>query len=280
MPMSTALFLLAAAPLGGDDPPKAPAPAPASAPAGPAFRLAFQHFEAEKQPVGSGEMIANRGKVYYVEKDSQEVTIVDPSRKAIHLIDLKLGITADLPYADLDAEVDANRAEQRKIAEEHARSKSRGERVDAEMRRDMAESRFQSRFDEATRTLRLSNASAQVEARGEPEADAARLAAVSEALRAVAKLRAFRDPDNLRHLVEVEAITALVDGRKLRPAEMTYLFRLTRGPEKYRWTFLLIPEVNDDTVAAIDLIEGRLAKSRRVPIGRYDRRVDPDELKR
>src|SRR5262249_41530237 len=155
------------------------------------------------------------------EKDSKEVVIVDPAAKALHLIDLSLKIAADLPYADLDAEVAANRAEQRRIADEHAKSVARAERVDGEIRRDLAEPRFQAQFDEGARTLTLANRTARVEARGEPDDDAARLALLAEALGAVAKLRAFRDPDDLRHLIEVDAIAALVVGRKLRPAETT-----------------------------------------------------------
>jgi hypothetical protein len=290
MPISVAVFLFAALPVGADDPPRpasppAAAPAPPAAvsaptPAGQAFRLAFQHFGVEKQPIGAGELIASRGKVYYVEKNSKEVVVVDPAARALHLIDLSLKVAADLPYAELEAEVVSNRAEHRRIADEHARSRLRGERVDGEIRRDLADPHFQAQFDEGSRTLTLANRSARVEARGEPDDDAARLALLGEALGAVAKLRAFRDPDDLRHLVEVDAIAALVVGRKLRPAETTYLFRLTGPPEKYRWTFLLIPEINADTREALDLIDDQLAKARRVPVGRYDRRVDPDELKK
>ena len=285
MPTSIAIVLCAALSAGADDPPKpvdppAAATAPAAAPAGPSFRLAFQHFDVGKRPIGRGEVIASRGRFYYLEKNSNEVIVIEPARKAIHLVDLKLGLAADLTYREVDAGLAVNRDEQRKVVEAHSKSKSRNDRIDAEIRRDLSDPRFRVTFDEAAHALRMSDPSAQVEARGEPEDDPARLAALAEALGTLAKLGAYRDPDNLKLLVEVEAVSALVEGRKLRPAEMTYLFRLAGPPEKYRWTFLLIPEVSDEDrqwpryhrgaagqVAACQLFD------------RFDRRLDPDALK-
>lgn len=285
MPTTITMILCAALPIGADDPPRpanppaAPAVAPAAAPAGPSFRLAFQHFDVGKRPVGRGEVVASRGRFYYLEKNSNEVIVIEPAHKSIHLVDLKLGLAADLSYGEVDAKIDANRDEQRKVVEAHSRSKSRNDRIDAEIRRDLSDPRFRVTFDEAAHALRMSNPSAQVEARGEPEDDPARLAAIAEALGTLAKLDAFREPENLKFLVEIDAISALVEGRKLRPTEMTYLFRLAGPPEKYRWTYLLIPEVTDEDRQGLDLIEGKLVKSRHVTFDRYDRRLDPDELK-
>lgn len=279
MPTSIAIVLCAALSAGADDPPKPASPPAASAPAGPSFRLAFQHFDVGKRPIGRGEVIASRGRFYYLEKNSNEVIVIEPSHKSIHLVDLKLGLAADLTYREIDEAMAANRVEQRKIVEAHATSKSRNDRIDAEIRRDLSDPRFQVAFDEPAHTLRLSNPSARVEARGELEDDPARLAALAESLGTLAKLGAFRDPDNLKLLVEVEAVHALVEGRKLRPAEMTYLFQLAGPPEKYRWTYLLIPEVSDEDRQGLDIIEDRLVKSRHVTYDRYDRRIDPDERK-
>ena len=277
MTTTFAIILLASTALAADDPPK-PA-TPTVAVAGPTFRLSFQQFDSGRRLVGRGEVIASRGKLYYLEKNSNEVVIIEPGRKALRFVDIKLGISADLAYRELDAEVAAGREEHRKAVEAHARSASRGERIDAEMRRDMSDPRFQVRYDEAARTLYLANPTAQVEARGEPDDDAARFAAIAESLRALAKLHFFRDPDNLKHLIEIEAVSSLVDGRKLRPAEMTYLFRLAGPPEKHRWVFTLVPEVTEQDRQGLDLIEARLQAARRVTFDRYDRRADPDELK-
>ncbi len=284
MPISVAIILLVCAPPGPDEPPKpavppVAAPATAPAPAGPAFRFAFQQFDAGKRPIGRGEVIASRGRLYYIEKNSNEVAIIEPARKAIHLVDIKLGLAADLSYGDLDSGLVANREDHRKAVEAHAKSAARGERIDSEIRRDMTDPRFQVRYDEPSHTLRLSNPTAQVEARGEPDDDQARLAAIAEALGTLAKLRSYRDPDNLRHFIEIDTVSALVDGRKLRPVEVTYFFRLAGPPEKHRWTYLLAPEVTEEDRKGLDLIEVRLLRARHVPFERYDRRVDPDETK-
>ncbi len=217
--------------------------------------------------------------MYYLETGSKEVIIVDPAASMIRFLDVKLGVSSELAYRDLDAGLAANRDEQRKVIDSHARGKSRGERIDAEMRRDQVEPRFRPTFDEASNTLRMANPSVQVEARGEPEDDPARLAAIDGAVTTLAKLRAYREPEDLRHLVQLEAITSLVAGRKLRPAEFTYLFRLAGPPEKYRQTYLLVPEVTAEDRSGLDQIEARFAQSRRVAFERYNRRIDPDAPK-
>ncbi|HEY2154235.1 MAG TPA: hypothetical protein VGH33_01300, partial [Isosphaeraceae bacterium] len=165
MPETIALLvLLAVAALGADDPsraagtPAAPAP-PAQAPAGPSFRLTVHQFEAERQPVARGEIIASRGRVYYLETGSKEVIILDPAGATVRLLDLKLGVSSELPYRDLDAGLAANMDEQRKVIEAHAKGKSRAERIDAEMRRDQTEPRFRPTFDEAANTFRMANPS-------------------------------------------------------------------------------------------------------------------------
>ncbi len=279
MPRYTALVLLAALSHPADDPPKdAPRLAAAQAPAGPAFRLTVQQYEAERQPVALGEIIVSRGKVFYLETGSKEVIILDPAASTVRFLDLKLGLASELPFRELDAGLAANVAQERKVIEAHARAKSRAERIDAEMRRDQVEPRFQPTFDDASHTLRMSNASVQVEARGEPEDDPARLAAIVGAVTTLAKLRAYREPDDLRHLVQLEAITTLVGGRKLRPAEFTYLFRLAGPPEKYRQTYQLV-EVTAEDREGLDQLEARFSQLRRVAFERYNRRIDPDAAK-
>lgn len=273
MPTTFAIILLASSILAPDDPPRPAAPA-----VGPTFRLAFQQFDSGRRLVGRGEVIASRGKLFYLEKGSNEVVVFEPGRKGLRLVDIKLGVSADISYRELDAELAASREAHRKAVEAHAKSAARGERIDAEMRRDMSEPRFQVRYDESSRTLRLSNPTAQVEARGEPDDDAARFAAIAESLGTIAKLRAYREPDNLKHLIEIEAVSSLIDGRKLRPAEITYLFRLAGPPDKHRWVYTLVPEVTEQDRLGLDLIEGKLLKARHLPFDRYDRRLDPDEL--
>jgi hypothetical protein len=277
MPTPLALLILVTAPLGADDPPRPAAPAPA---ASPAFRITVRQFETDRRPVARGEIIVARGRAYYLESGSKEVIVLDPAAKAVHLIDLKMSVTADLPYSDIDAGLAEQREDQKKIIEAHARGKSRAERIDAEMRRDQLEPRFEPKFDEASRTLRMGNPSVQVEARGEPDDDPARFAATADTLTTLARLRARRELDDLGHLVQVETISLLVGGRKLRPAEITYLFKLAGPPEKHRQTFELIPELTPEDLQGLDLIEAQLPKARRVPFDRYNRRIDPDELKK
>jgi hypothetical protein len=275
MPTPLALLILATAPLGADDPPKPAGTAPS-----PAFRITVKQFEADRRPVARGEIIVSRGRTYYLESGSKEVIVLDPAAKAVHLIDVKMNLTADVPYRDIDAGLAEQREDQKKIIEAHSKGKTRAERIDAEFRRDQLEPRFEPKFDEASRTLRMGNPSVQVEARGEPDDDPARFAATADTLTTLARLRAYREPDDLRHLIQVETVSLLVGGRKLRPAEITYLLRLAGPPEKHRQTFELIPELTPEDLEGLDLIEAKFPEAHRVPFDRYNRRIDPDELKK
>ena len=89
--MSIAIVLIMATWVGVEDPPKpasppaaAPVQAPAPAPAGPSFRLAFQHFDIGKQPIGRGEVVASRAPEEKIESvQAQGRVLAPPSDEAV-----------------------------------------------------------------------------------------------------------------------------------------------------------------------------------------------------
>ena len=78
MPTTIAIILLASSPLAAAHPPRQ-SPAASTTPApGPSFRFTFQEFDSGRRPVGRGEFIASRGKLYFLQKGSNEVVIFGP----------------------------------------------------------------------------------------------------------------------------------------------------------------------------------------------------------
>ena len=78
---------------------------------------------------------------------------------------------------------------------------------------------------------------------------------VALALESIAKVGAFKVPNDLPPFAELEAIAALTGDRKLRPTELSYLYRLKGPPRKFRRTYRLVPTLTDREVEAIARLE-------------------------
>jgi hypothetical protein len=87
-------------------------------------------------------------------------------------------------------------------------------------------------------------------------------------LGSIAKLGAYRTPDDLPPFAELEAIAALTGERHQRPTELAYLYRLAGPPRKFRRTYRLIPTLTDREVEAIVRVD-RLREV--APNVRYER---------
>ena len=107
--------------------------------------------------------------------------------------------------------------------------------------RDLIDPHFTATFDASARRLRLTNKSVEVDAQGETEPDGLRLALISQTLAALVKLDSLRDPQGIPPFPRLEALEALTAGHRLRPSELTFLYRLSGPPQKLRWTYRLEP---------------------------------------
>ena len=74
----------------------------------------------------------------------------------------------------------------------------------------------------------------------------------------------------MANLYELDAIAALAGDRKLRPTELSFLYRLAGPPMRLRRTYRLVPSLTDREREAIDRIE----QLREVaPVVRYERYI-------
>jgi hypothetical protein len=248
--------LLAMASVGADDPPVVPAD----------FKLMVGEFALKKEPIATQEIIVRQGKAYIFASDSKEVVIVEPARKRLELLDVGRKVQAEVSFRMLDLTLEKIKTTLHDAAEDREKQGGRGNALEAKMTRDLLETKLAAAEDPKAHRVRLTNPTVEVDADGEPEVDAARLAMVAVTLESIAKLGAFKIPDDLPPFVELEAIAALTGNRKLRPTELTYLYRLKGPPKKFHRTYRLVPTLTDREVEAIARVD-RLREA--VPSVRY-----------
>jgi hypothetical protein len=196
--------------------------------------------------------------------------IIDPANSRLLLLDLERQIQTEVTSKKLDETVGRSHDSTRALVERQEKSKTRAERIAAAMSRDLIDPQFEAKFDPNSRRLRLTNASVEVEALGEPEPDHARLNVIVNCLAAVAKLSTLRDPENLPPFVRLEALRTMTAEHQLRPTEMSFIFRLSGPPKKLRWTYRVVPELSAREREALERIDQMRSAARFVRYEKYE----------
>jgi hypothetical protein len=86
----------------------------------------------------------------------------------------------------------------------------------------------------------------------------------------VAQLTALRDPKGIPPFTRIEALQRLVKDHRLRPTDVSFLYRLAGSPKRLRWKFRLVPELTDREREAIDRVERLMAVIPTVPLARFE----------
>jgi hypothetical protein len=267
--LSWPALLLAGAALAAAQPPKAEPPARPQAPAD--FKLHIERFGARKAPTARAELIVREGVAYeFLAEVPEEIVIIDPGAASVSLLDLKRKVQAELSAQRLD---DHLAALHRRLSDRAARQEKEGPRagrVAAAITRGLIDPHRRESAGPDGRTVRLANATVEVDAAGAPEPDAARLAVVVNSLAALAKLGPFRDADSLPPFPFLDALRALAGARRLRPTEIKVLYRLAGPPEVFRWTYQLVPSLTEREVEAVARVSQVRRAARAVPYGLYE----------
>jgi hypothetical protein len=250
------VFSLAAP--GADGPPAVPAD----------FKIQVGSFSLRKEPVSTEEVLFHDGRAYVFPSDSKEVLIIEHGRGQLDLLDVGRTLQTEVSFQSLDESLVKIKATLRGEIDRLEKQGGRANVIEAKMTRDLFETGLATAHEPNSRRVRLTNSAVEVDADGEPESDRPRLALVAATLNAIAKLGAFRVPNDLPPFIELEAIAALTGERRLRPTELTYLYRLAGPPRKFRRTYRLIPSLTDREIEAIAWVN-RLREA--VPSVRYER---------
>lgn len=272
---AAAVAVVAGLAVAADGPTK---PASATAPAVPRdFKLNIEMFGVRKAPVETAQVVVRRGVAYQFLSDlPEEVVVVDPANALVVLIDLQRRIQAEVSSRRLDANLGRMHRRLADRVDRLLKTGTRADRILGSIYRDLVDPEFKTSGDAASGKFRLANETVEVDATGEPEPDAARLAAIANALAAVAKLGALRDPDGLPPFTRLDALRQVAAVHRLRPTELNFLYRIPGPPQRLRWTYRLVPELTDREVEALSRIEHLRATARVVPYELYEEDDEPE----
>ena len=220
------------------------------------FKLVIDVYGLQKEPIENAELVVSKGIAYqFGTANDSEVVIFDRGNGRLSLLDLGRKIQTEATLATLDASMERRRGEIAAQVEAQEKKGGRANAVSAAMRRNLIEPKLAETYDAGARRLRMTNSSVEITATGEPETDPARLSLLADTLAAIAKLGALRDPSIVPPFPRLEALAALTSGHRLRPTELTLLYRLAGPPKKVRWTYRLVPTLTDREVEALSRVE-------------------------
>ncbi|HEV3163214.1 MAG TPA: hypothetical protein VGZ22_04170 [Isosphaeraceae bacterium] len=234
------------------------------------FKLMVLAFEAGDRPVDKAELVVHRGRVYQFRSSSQEIVIFDPNINRVDLLDLDHKTQSSITLHKLD---DAMNSLRRAIGASIAKLEKEGGRSNkllAQMSRDLLEPKLTASYEPQAHRLLLKGSSIDVVATGELEGDAARLSLIAAVLPALVKLESMRDVRSIPPFTQLETITALVDGHKLRPTEMSFLYRQAGPPQRLRWTYQLVNSLTDREREALARIEHLRLRADSLPLEKYE----------
>ncbi|MHC5536917.1 hypothetical protein ACYOEI_01430 [Singulisphaera rosea] len=230
------------------------------------FKLAIEEFEVRKEPVRTVEMIVHGGRVYQIiTKPGFEVVLYEPTADRVEIVDLARKVRTEVALRKVETLEETRRQvlnRTRDVAEAKPSPSNSSPK-------DLLQQPLAVSFDRQARRLSLSNQAFEVEAIGEPEADRGRLDLIAKALVTLEKVNALRNPRPIPPFPTLEAVRTLVEGHRLRPSEITVLYRLTGPPRKVRSTYRVTPNLTTREVEALERIHSLMARSRFVRLEEY-----------
>lgn len=259
-------LMLGLAGIGGNGP-----ETPRLAPSVPAdFKLVIALYGVGKEPIRKTNLVVHEGRAFHFDPGPPlEVILKDPGTGRLELLNLKTKVRSEVSFKKLDEfQTKLHRAITAAAAKREAQG-GKANQVAAKMSRDLIDPRFSASYDDATHRLRLSNATVEVEASGEPESDGARLASIHAALAALVRLEAARNPTDIPPFPRLEALRALIMDHRLRPTEMAFVYHLAGTPQKLRWTFRMEPSLTTRELEAMARVEAVRERCRFARFERY-----------
>lgn len=257
--------------LSGPPAPATDAPAARPAPSSE-FKLVVTMFGAGKEPLATADLVARKGVAYqFITEAPAEVLVIDPRGSRLILLDLTRKVQTEVTSCRLDANLERLHRKLTAAVAAKEKSPSRADRVAASMTRDLIDPRFQETYDPRALRLRLKNPTVEVDAVGDREPDAERLMLTVNCLAAIMKLGALRDPDSLPPFTRLESLREIAAVHRLRPTEVSYLYRLAGPPRKLRWTYRLVPTLTEREGQALSRVDAIRRALPAVPYEHYEK---------
>jgi hypothetical protein len=252
----------------------APAPNPASAPVPPPadFKLTVGFYGVGKDPITTAELVVHKGTAYLFASESpKEIVIFDPGAERLELVDVGRKLQSEIMLARLEhMQAVLHKSVDTQIRKREAEG-GRGNRIAAEMSRALIDPGLSETYEAATHHVRLTNSLVTVDATGEPEPDAARLAIIDASLSAFVRLDSTRDLTAIPPFIRLDTLHALTVGHRLRPTELSFVYRLAGPPRKHRWTYRLVETLTGRELEALNRVIRLREQTRFVPFEKYEK---------
>jgi hypothetical protein len=266
------MFVLLAS-LGADDPKPAPSPSPSPRPprTPPDFKLSISLYGIRKDPISRADLVVRGGVAYqFLSDEPDEVIVIEPGRSRVVLLDLERKVQTEITSQKLDASLGQLHRATLAAIERREKTGARADKVAAAISRDLIDPEFKVVTHPDGRRLTLTNKSVEVEAVCEEEPDRERLNMIVNCLAAITKLGALRDPENIPPFTRLATLRTIATSQKLRPVEVSYLYRLAGPPRKLRWTFQVVAELSDRERGALGQLDQIRAKTPFIKFEEYE----------
>ena len=235
------------------------------------FKLRITFRGARTTTTGVAELVFRGGICYqFLSENDSAVTVIDWKRGTLTLLDLERRLKAVVTAKQLENYLGALYEESENIVATEEKSKSRSDRVSAEISRPLIDPNNEETFDAKTSLLTLKNRSVTIEMKGEAETDDARREAYASCLLAGIELGAMRDQTLLPPFTRLEAFKAMLFKHKLRPVEVSFLYRLAGPPQKIRMSYEWAAKLSDKETEAIAHIIKLDKLAKEVPLNEFD----------
>ncbi len=216
------------------------------------FKLVIQFHTAANEPISRDELVVHDGLTYYFSTESPaEVVVLDFQGGNLELLRVDKSVQTRLTLARLDQKLGIIRRALEIAIRKRDATGLRADRVAADLTRALLDPDLAETFDPANHVLHLTSPIVDVEARGEPEPDDAKLALIDAGLTALTKLAAVRNVRAIPPFIRLDALHYLIQHHDLRPTELSVVYRLAGPPRKHRWTFELVDHLTPRELEAL-----------------------------
>lgn len=239
------------------------------------FRLSVKLRDVAAGPATEAEMIGYQGRILQMIDGRSELILIDPIARRIEVLNLDRKCIARISFDRLDAEVAAYKSRLQTTVDKLAVSTHRADKLNAAKTGDLLTPKGKLIYDKALHTLRRVGETTEAEARGVPDRDADRLALIRASLTSLIKLDTYRSPEKVPPFVQLQAIDALITEHRLRPTEMSFLYRLNGPPIRFLWTYKLTPGLAATDLELLTKLQEFRRNAALIDFDAYDRPPRP-----
>jgi hypothetical protein len=235
------------------------------------YKLNFTYQDINEDETYNGQLLFRKSQIYFFYNQSSEILVIDAISKTVRFYDSAKNATSDLTFKDLEKEYEKYREQWKEVIQTMRKDEKRSSRISADIDSALIDPKLIQKQETDSQRIHLTGEVVDLVATGTPDLDASRRGQIALALSIQSKLQALRDADAIPPSTFLQTIDLLLTERNLRPTEMTFLFRISNAPDKYRWTYQFSPRLTVRDWEGMNSLDAVFQKMRSIPFERYER---------